>query len=193
MPYRIAVDIGGTFTDCVVVDQQGERTVSKALTRYGALDEGVIEAVALNARQLGLSESELLADTELFVHGTTQATNALITHEGALVGLITTAGHEDVLSIGRVYSKIAGLTERDLVHSSRLAKPKPIVPRRLIRGINERIDRDGDVVAPLSDDEVVAAIRALVAAGVEAIAVSFLWSFVNDAHEQRVRQLLAEH
>src|SRR3984885_5639369 len=193
VPYRIAVDIGGTFTDCVVVDQRGERTVSKALTRCGALDEGVVEAVALNARQLGLSESELLADTELVVHGTTQATNALITHEGALVGLITTAGHEDVLSIGRVYSKIAGLTERDLVHSSRLAKPKPIVPRRLIRGINERIDRDGDVVAPLSDDEVVAAIRALVAAGVEAIAVSFLWSFVNDAHEQRVRQLLAEH
>jgi N-methylhydantoinase A len=116
VPYRIAVDIGGTFTDCVVVDDQGERAVSKALTRYGALDEGVVEAVALNARQLGLSASGLLADTELFVHGTTQATNALITREGARVGLITTAGHEDVLSIGRVYSKIAGLTERDLVH-----------------------------------------------------------------------------
>jgi N-methylhydantoinase A/oxoprolinase/acetone carboxylase beta subunit len=193
VPYRIAVDIGGTFTDCVVVDEQGERTVSKALTRYGALDEGVVEAVALGARQLGMTAPELLAGTELFVHGTTQATNALITHEGARVGLITTAGHEDVLSIGRVYSKIAGLTERDLVHSSRLAKPKPIVPRRLIRGINERIDRDGDVVVPMSDGEVVAAIGALVAAGVEAVAVSFLWSFVNDAHEQRVRELLAAH
>jgi N-methylhydantoinase A len=193
VPYRIAVDIGGTFTDCVVVDQQGERTVSKALTRYGALHEGVLEAVALNARQLGLPGADLLADTELFVHGTTQATNALITRDGAQVGLITTAGHEDVLSIGRVYSKIAGLTERDLVHSSRLAKPQPIVPRRMIRGINERIDRDGEVVVALSDDEVVAAIEALVAAGAEAIAVSFLWSFVNDSHEQRVRQLLAEH
>jgi N-methylhydantoinase A len=193
VPYRIAVDIGGTFTDCVVVDQQGERTVSKALTRYGALDEGVVEAVALSARQHGLSVPELLADTELFVHGTTQATNALITHDGARVGLITTAGHEDVLSIGRVYSKIAGLTERDLVHSSRLAKPKPIVGRHLIRGINERIDRDGDVVVALPDDEVVAAIESLVGAGVNAIAVSFLWSFVNDAHERRVAELLAEH
>jgi N-methylhydantoinase A/oxoprolinase/acetone carboxylase beta subunit len=193
VPYRIAVDIGGTFTDCVVVDEQGERAVSKALTRYGALDEGVLEAVALGARQLGMTAPELLARTELFVHGTTQATNALITHEGARVGLITTAGHEDVLSIGRVYSKIAGLTERDLVHSSRLAKPKPIVPRRLIRGINERIDRDGDVVVAMSDGEVVAAIGALVAVGVEAVAVSFLWSFVNDAHEQRVRELLAVH
>lgn len=193
MPYRIAVDIGGTFTDCVLVDEQGERTVSKALTRYGALDEGVVEAVGLGARQLGMTGQELLAQTELLVHGTTQATNALLTREGARVGLITTAGHEDVLSIGRVYSKIAGLTERDLVHSSRLAKPKPIIPRHLIRGINERIDRDGDVVVRLSDDEVVAAIQSLVAAGVEAIAVSFLWSFVNDAHERRVAELLAEH
>jgi N-methylhydantoinase A/oxoprolinase/acetone carboxylase beta subunit len=191
--YRIAVDIGGTFTDCVVVDEQGERTVSKALTRYGALDEGVVEAVGLGARQLGLTGPELLADTELFVHGTTQATNALITRDGARVGLITTAGHEDVLSIGRVYSKIAGLTERDLVHSSRLAKPKPIVGRRLIRGVNERIDRDGDVVVRLSDDEVIASIESLVAAGAEAIAVSFLWSFVNDTHERRVAELLAEH
>jgi N-methylhydantoinase A len=191
--YRIAVDIGGTFTDCVVVDHQGERTVAKALTRYGALEEGVMEAVALNARQLGLSTSRLLADTDLFVHGTTQATNALITRQGARVGLITTAGHEDVLSIGRVYSKTAGLTERDLVHSSRLAKPQPIVPRRLIAGINERIDRDGDVVAPLSDAEVIGAINALVIAGVEAVAVSFLWSFVNDSHERRVKELLAEH
>jgi N-methylhydantoinase A/oxoprolinase/acetone carboxylase beta subunit len=191
--YRIAVDIGGTFTDCVIVDEQGERTVSKALTRYGALDEGVVEAVGLGARQLGLAGPELLAGTELFVHGTTQATNALITRDGARVGLITTAGHEDVLSIGRVYSKIAGLTERDLVHSSRLAKPKPIVGRRLIRGINERIDRDGDVVVRLSDDEVIASIESLVAAGAEAIAVSFLWSFVNDTHERRVAELLAEH
>jgi N-methylhydantoinase A len=193
VPYRIAVDIGGTFTDCVLVDEQGERTVSKALTRYGALDEGVVEAVGLGARQLGMTGPELLAQTELLVHGTTQATNALITRDGARVGLITTAGHEDVLSIGRVYSKIAGLTERDLVHSSRLAKPKPIIPRNLIRGINERLDRDGDVVVRLSDDEVVAAIESLVAAGVEAIAVSFLWSFVNDAHERRVAELLAEH
>jgi N-methylhydantoinase A/oxoprolinase/acetone carboxylase beta subunit len=191
--YRIAVDIGGTFTDCVVVDEKGQRIVSKALTRHGALDEGVVETVALGARQVGMTGSELLAATELFVHGTTQATNALITRDGASVGLITTAGHEDVLSIGRVYSKIAGLTERDLVHSSRLAKPRPIVPRRLIRGVNERIDRDGDVVVELSEDEVVAAIEALVAAGVEAVAVSFLWSFVNDAHERRVASLLAEH
>jgi N-methylhydantoinase A len=106
--YRIAVDIGGTFTDCVVVDSDGQRTVSKALTRYGALEEGVLEAVQVNAQQLGLTRQQLLEETEMFVHGTTQATNALITHTGVRVGLITTKGHEDVMSIGRVYSKMAG-------------------------------------------------------------------------------------
>jgi N-methylhydantoinase A/oxoprolinase/acetone carboxylase beta subunit len=191
VPYRIAVDIGGTFTDCVVVDSHGERTVSKALTRYGALEDGVLEAVEVNAQQLGLSRAELLAGTDMFVHGTTQATNALITHTGARTGLITTAGHEDALSIGRVYSKMAGLAERDLVHSSRLAKPRPLVLRQLVVGVNERMDRDGDVLVALSDDEVIAAITTLVDAGVEAIAVSFLWSFANDAHERRVQQLLA--
>lgn len=193
MTYRIAVDIGGTFTDCVVVDEDGLRTVSKALTRYGALEDGVLEAVEVNAEQLGLSLQEILARAEMFVHGTTQATNALLTHTGVRVGLITTKGHEDVLRIGRVYSKMAGLAERDLVHSSRLEKPLALVAQHLIIGINERVDCDGDVLTSLRDDEVIAAIQTLVAADVEAIAVSFLWSFANDVHERRVQELLAEH
>lgn len=193
MTYRIAVDIGGTFTDCVVVDESGVRTVSKALTHYGALEDGVLEAVEVNAEQLGLSLQEILGQTEMFVHGTTQATNALLTHNGVRVGLITTKGHEDVLRIGRVYSKMAGLAERDLVHSSRLEKPLPLVPQGLIIGIDERIDCDGDVLTPLRDEDAVRAIQSLVDAGVEAIAVSFLWSFANDTHERRVHELLAEH
>ncbi len=192
MRYRIAVDIGGTFTDCIVVDERGSRSTSKALTRPGALEEGVVDAVSSNADQLSLSLRELLAATDLFVHGTTQATNALLTRTGARTGLITTKGHEDAIMIGRIYAKVAGLVERDLVHSSRLNKPEPIVPRELIKGVTERIDRDGDVVVTLSETEVAAAIDELVAAGAEAIAVSFLWSFVNDEHEARVKELLAE-
>ncbi|MET9387396.1 hydantoinase/oxoprolinase family protein [Streptomyces sp. NPDC002928] len=192
MAYSIAVDIGGTFTDCVVVDGAGQRTVAKALTRYGALEEGVLESLDVIASQLNCSRQELLSETTTFIHGTTQATNALVTHTGATVGLITTHGHEDVLRIGRVYSKIAGLTERDIVHSSRLAKPAPLVRQDLVIGVNERVDCDGDVICPLSEDEVIAAIDTLVAAGAEAIAVSFLWSFANDAHERTVQRLLAE-
>lgn len=192
MRFRIGVDIGGTFTDCVVVDEAGGRSTAKALTTPGVLEEGVLAALAHNAEQLDLTRRELLAAADLFVHGTTQATNALLTRTGAPTGLITTKGHEDAIVIGRVYAKMAGLVERDLVHSSRLSKPEPIVPRELIKGITERIDRDGDVVVPLREDEVIAAVDALVAEGIEALAVSFLWSFVNDAHERRVKELVAE-
>jgi N-methylhydantoinase A len=176
------VDIGGTFTDCAVVGPDGTRRVAKSLTTPGALDEGVLESVRLTAEAFGLSREELLADTEMFVHGTTQATNAILTRSGA----------EDNLIIGRVYAKMAGLHARDLVHSSRLSKPAPIIPRQLIIGVHERIDRDGDVVVALDEAGVLEAIDTLVAAGVEALAVSFLWSIANDAHEQRVKALLAE-
>ena len=133
MRYRIGVDIGGTFTDCVVTDEQGARHVAKALTTPGSLQDGVLDAVAVNAEQLGMSRQELLASTELFVHGTTQATNAMLTRTGARTGLITTRGHEDAIIIGKVYAKVAGLSERDVVHSSRLRKPDPIVPRAPVR------------------------------------------------------------
>jgi N-methylhydantoinase A len=191
--YRVGVDIGGTFTDCAVVGPDGSRHVAKSLTTPQALAEGVLESVRLTAESLGMSREELLAATEMFVHGTTQATNAMLTRSGARTGLITSAGHEDNLIIGRVYSKMAGLHERDLVHSSRLAKPTPIIPRQLIIGVNERIDRDGDVVVALDEDGALAAVDTLLAAGIEALAVSFLWSIANDVHEQRVKQLLAEH
>jgi N-methylhydantoinase A len=189
--FRIGVDIGGTFTDCVVADEQGSRTVSKALTTPGSLQDGVLDALAGNAEQRGLSRSDLLGATDLFVHGTTQATNAILTRTGSPTGLITTKGHEDAIIIGKVYAKVAGLPERDLVHSSRLAKPEPIVPRHLIRGVTERVDRDGEIVVRLDEHEVVAAVDELVAEGVEAIAVSLLWSFANDEHERRIKTILA--
>jgi N-methylhydantoinase A len=190
--YRIGVDIGGTFTDCVVADERGGRTVSKAPSTPGSLQDGVLEAVGVNAEQLGITRPQLLAATDLFVHGTTQATNAMLTRTGARTGLITTKGHEDAIIIGKVYAKVAGLPERDLVHSSRLRKPDPIVPRSLIRGVTERVDRDGDVIVALQEGEVIEAIDSLLAADVEAIAVSLLWSFVNDAHERRIKELLTE-
>ncbi|MGH2926905.1 MAG: hydantoinase/oxoprolinase family protein, partial [Solirubrobacteraceae bacterium] len=192
MTYRIAVDIGGTFTDCVIDDGGGGRAVGKALSTPEALEEGVLDAVGLGAQQLGRSLRELLAETELFVHGTTQATNALLTRSGARTGLITTKGHEDAILIGQVYAKVAGLGERDMVHSSRLRKPDPIVPRTLIRGVTERVDREGEAIVDLQEDEAIAAIESLLAAGAEAIAVSLLWSFANDRHERRLKELVAE-
>jgi N-methylhydantoinase A len=192
--YRVAVDIGGTFTDCVIVDEQGSRSTSKSLTTHDALSNGVLAAVETNAEQLGLSLEELLRETTLFVHGTTVGTNALLTRTGAQTGLITTRGHEDALIIGKVFAKRAGLSEREIVHASRLNKPRPpLVPPQRIVGVSERIDVEGEVIVELNEDDVVEAIKTLVADGVEAIAVSFLWSFINPVHEKRVGELLAEH
>jgi N-methylhydantoinase A len=191
--YRIGVDIGGTFTDCVVVDDEGRRSIAKSLTTHESLPDGVMRAVELNAAEHGVSLQQLLEQTTEFVHGTTVATNAVLTRNGAKTGLITTRGHEDAIIIGKVFAKRAGLAERDLVHASRLNKPQPLVPPELIKGVSERIDVEGEIIAPLNEQEVVDAIGQLVAEGVEAIAVSLLWSFVNDVHEKRIAELLAEH
>jgi len=190
---RIGVDIGGTFTDCIVVDDNGRRTASKSLTTHGALSEGVLAALEVNAADRGINQRSLLEQCSLFVHGTTVATNALLTRTGSRTGLITTAGHEDTLIIGKVYSKRAGLGEREIVHSTRLNKPEPIVPPELIVGVRERVDVDGDIVVALSEDDALRAINTLVDAGVDAIAVSLLWSHRNDAHEQMLKRLLEQH
>jgi N-methylhydantoinase A len=190
--FRIGVDIGGTFTDCVVVDSQGRRTVSKSLTTHEDLAGGVLSALGVAAGELALEPSQLLGRTEVLIHGTTVATNALLTRSGVRTGLITTRGHEDSLIIGKVFSKRAGLAEREIVRSSRLAKPDPIVAPELIRGVSERIDVDGDVVVELNERQAEEAIDFLLAAGVEAIAVSLLWSFVNPRHERRLQELLAK-
>ncbi|HEY7623535.1 MAG TPA: hydantoinase/oxoprolinase family protein, partial [Candidatus Limnocylindria bacterium] len=128
-----------------------------------------------------------------FGHGTTVATNALLTHTGSVTGIMTTRGHEDAVFMGRIKQKIAGLDE-DQIHDFLLHdKAVPgIVPRKLIKGLNERIDHKGAVVVKLSDEEVRTAARELVDAGCDAIAVSLLWSYMNPSHERRVRDLIRE-
>ena len=193
MSYRIGVDIGGTFTDCVVVDDAGRRSISKSLTTHGALYDGVVNAVTVNADERGIPLSALLAETSQFVHGTTVATNAVLTRRGAKTGLITTRGHEDALIIGKVFAKSAGLDERELIHASQLHKPAPIVEPEHIFGVAERIDVEGEILAPLNEDSVLVAIDAALAAKLDAVAVCLLWSFVNNAHEKRIAELLQAH
>jgi len=192
MKFRIGVDIGGTFTDCVVVDESGHRTISKALTTHGALADGVLASIDANAGQRGLALDELLSATDALVHGNTVATNAILTRTGTRTGVITTKGHEDALIIGKVYAKRAGLPEREIVHLTRLKKPDPIVPRALIKGVSERIDAHGDVIASLDEEGVERAARELLASGVQALAVTFLWSFINPIHERRTKEILAD-
>ena len=192
MSYVVAVDSGGTFSDCVVVDSEGAVVRAKSPSTPPSFEQGVLNAVAEAADRMGLTTEALLGDTTLFAHGTTVATNILITRTGAKTALLTTRGHEDAIIIGRTVQKVAGLSESEIVNVARLAKADPLVPRSSIYGVDERIDRNGAIVAPLNIDSTDELVEILRREGVEAIAISFLWSFLNPEHERLLRDRLAE-
>jgi N-methylhydantoinase A len=192
-PYRAAVDIGGTFTDCIVIDAEERVTIAKSPSLRDDPGQGVLNSLEAAAQVLGIERAELVAGLEELVHGNTIGTNALIERTGACTGLLTTAGHEDNLLIGRMFSKRAGLSEREITHAAKLNKPEPIIPRQRIVGVPERVDFEGDVIITLDESAVVDAVTNLVEQHqIEALAISFLWSFRNPSHEQRARALVAE-
>ena len=126
MSYVVAVDSGGTFTDCVILDELGAIARAKAQSTPPRFEEGVLAAVSEGAGRLGLSLEGLLADAIVFAHGTTVATNILITRTGAKTALLTTRGHEDAILIGRTVQKVAGLSEAEIIDVAHLAKADPL-------------------------------------------------------------------
>ncbi len=192
MRYVIGVDSGGTFTDCCVIDEAGTMIRAKAPSTPPNFDQGVLDSVGEAAKRLGMTLEGLLEQTALFAHGTTVATNILITRTGARTALLTTAGHEDAIMIGRTMQKVAGLTEAEIISVAELSKADPIVPRSKIFGIHERVDRTGQIVVPMHLEQHDNVIERLKQEGVEAIAVSFLWSFLNPEHERQMSAWLLE-
>ena len=192
MNYCVGVDIGGTFTDCVVVDENGAVTIGKSLSTPLDFSQGALDAIADAAQNLGLKNaSELLAATQLFFHACTVGDNTLITRSGAKTGLIMTKGFGDSLHMMR--GKVAeGLTENEIAHHSALHKPEPFVPRKWVEEITERVDYKGAVLIRLDSETAERAIARLVSTGVESLAVCLLWSIVNDAHEQQLAEILKE-
>ena len=190
MNYVVGVDIGGTFTDCVVVDEGGKVTIGKALSTPADFAEGALNAADDAAQNVGLKNSdELLSATQLFFHACTIGDNTLITRAGAKTGLILTKGFGDTLHMMR--GKIAeGLTENEIAHRSALDKPEPFVPRKLVEEVPERIDYKGKELIRLDVEAAEQAIDRLVSKGVESIAVCFLWSIINDDHERQLAELL---
>ncbi|MBI4495167.1 MAG: hydantoinase/oxoprolinase family protein [Chloroflexi bacterium] len=192
-PFIVGVDTGGTFTDCVVIDAQGRVHGGKAPSTPPQFSEGILQSLRVVAESLGLSSSRLLSETAVFAHGSTVATNAMLTRSGSRAGLLATLGFEDTLLIMRGgLGRFAGLDHAEAVHMARTAKPDPIIPRPLIKGIHERVDRTGQVLVPLDREQATRAIDELVEAGVESIGISLLWSFRNDAHERLLRELIQQ-
>jgi len=183
MPVKIGIDVGGTFTDLFVVDAEGRSRSFKVLTTPDSPAEGVIEGLGKAARAFDLTLEAFLRGVILIVHGTTITTNAVLAHRVARTGLLTTEGFRDLLHMRR------GI--RETYYRSKIDPPPPLVPRALIAPIRERIDRDGNVAIPLDERSVAEALDLFRRNGVEAIAISFLFSFLNPAHEARARDLCA--
>ena len=177
---RLAVDIGGTFTD-VVLQAAGRQWTTKVLTTPEAPEVGLLEAMRAILAEAAMAEDEL----DLLILGTTLATNALIERKGARTALITTAGFRDVVEIGWEHR----FAQYDIF----LDKPAPLVPRHLRFGIAERINVSGQVLLPLDEAAVIALAGELARENIESVAVAFLQSYTNPLHEQRVRALLKQH
>jgi N-methylhydantoinase A len=188
--YVIGIDTGGTFTDCIVMDADGRITAAKASSTPDDFSEGVMDSLRYAAERLGLTTEALLRDTARLALGTTVGTNAMLQRRGARVGLITTKGHRDVIHIMRGARGVPGLNNVQVLHFPESGKPDPIVPKPLIAEVSERVDCKGAVVVELNEAEAEAAIRKLVAKGVEAIAICFLWSFKHAEHERRVKAMV---
>jgi N-methylhydantoinase A len=176
---RLAVDIGGTFTD-VVVEAAGRQTTAKVLTTPSAPERAVMEGIERVLRSAGIAPDQIA----LVIHGTTLATNAVIERTGAVTALITTAGFRDVLAIAD--------ESRFDQYDINLVKTEPLVPRHRRLTVPERIGADGRVLVPLDEPAVAALVPALAALEVESVAIGFLHAYANPAHEQRCAALLRE-
>jgi len=175
MTWAIGIDVGGTFTDLVACDDEGVITMAKSASTPSDQSVGVLTGLGLLAEALGVSLSELLGATSHIVHGTTVATNALLQGRGARVGLLTTAGHRDVIEMRE------GLKPDR--YNLRMPPPQPLIPRELRLPIIERLRADGSVVTPLDHASLDVAIDALIAANVGAVAICFLHSWRSPVHE----------
>jgi N-methylhydantoinase A len=177
--YLLGIDIGGTFTDMVLLDTHTlQLAVHKCLTTPGDPAEGVMRGITQWFADIRVPPAAVAT----IIHATTLITNSLIERKGAPTGLLTTEGCRDILEIGR--------ENRYDLYELALELPKPLAPREWRREVHERMRADGEVLTPLVPAQVVQEVAALRQAGVESLAVCFLHAHVNDAHEQAVRRLL---
>ncbi len=182
--YRIGIDVGGTFTDLVAIDDSGAATLAKVPSTPEDPSLGVLAGLDALARLLRLDQATLLAATDRIVHGTTVATNALLERKGARLGLLTTEGHRDVIEMRE------GL--KDDRYNLRLPPPEQLVPRRRRLAVRERMRADGRVETPLDPESLAAAIAVLRREQVEAVAVCYLHAWRDSAHERATGEAIAK-
>jgi N-methylhydantoinase A len=193
--FHIGIDIGGTFTDCVLIGiaEAGRVTTyrtAKVLSTKDDPADGVMAGLAELAGGAGLSLAELLAGTRRFGHGTTIGTNAVLERTGSRVGVITTAGHGDALAIMRGHGRVAGRRVEDVFLVRGTSLPAPLTVPGAVLELHERVDAAGNVVVALDESQAKAEVAAFIARyRLDSVAVAFLWSFANPDHELAVEKV----
>jgi N-methylhydantoinase A/oxoprolinase/acetone carboxylase beta subunit len=191
MKATIDIDIGGTFTDCHVT-YDGRRIWCKTRTTAYDLSIAMNEAIAEAASRLDLDVGRLLADAEIMRYSTTLAMNRLIERKGPKLGLLLTEGVEDTTLIGRGTQWADGVPIKYQRNLARIQRPVPLIPKEMIVGIKERIDSKGEVIRSLDENDLLDKIQYLVDQGVRGFVVSLLWSFLNPAHERRIKDIIEQ-
>ena len=189
--YIAYVDTGGTFSDAVIVSPDGTFSTGKAATEPNRLERSFIGCLESAGKAMGKSLQDVLSNADEVGYGTTVGTNMIVSEsEGPKLGLITTKGFEDRIHQWRL--RPAGLLKPEAMHMISSGHPKPLIPRPLIKGVSERVDVAGNAVIPLDETGLRRAVTELIKAGVEGIAICFLWSFLDNAHEVRAREIINE-
>jgi len=184
MHYRIGIDVGGTFTDYLLLDAQGGTRVHKVLSTPDDPSRAVLQGLSELAHANGTSLEDFLREVGLIVHGTTVTTNAVLTGRHARTGLLATSGFRDALQMRR------GV--RESFYDNKYTAPEPLVARRLRLPVRGRIEVDGAEIEPLSLDDVERAIDRFLEHGIEAVAICFLHAYANPAHEEAAARRVAE-
>lgn len=192
MSFTLNIDIGGTFTDFFATTGDGGGRTTKTPTTHYDLSVGFMKGVKDLAKGQGLSLGDFLLDTEAVRYSTTIGTNALIERSGPKLGLITTAGFEDAIFLGRARSWADGGTSEDNKDLARINKPLPLISRDMVVGIRERMDSAGQAVCPINREELLEKIQTLVDRGAMGFVVCLLWSFANPTHERMVKKTIEE-
>ncbi len=190
--YVVATDVGGTCTDTIVFAVGEPIQLGKALSTPPDFAHGILDSIRSATERMGMTLEALLAETYLFLHGSTVVDNAILTRNGAKTGLITTLGFEDTLLVTRgAYGRWGGLTEDRIKRPVKTERAPPLVEADCIAGVPERTDYKGAILQELDDVATERALRLLIEGKrVEAIAVSFLWSFYNSTNEEKVKAMI---
>ena len=184
--FRVCIDIGGTFTDCVVLDDKGNLTEFKAPSTPADFSLGVINALEEAAAAYSQTLEQFVGEIELIVHGTTVATNALVTRNVARTAMITTKGFRDIIEMRRALK-----IETHSMYEAVIPPYEPIVPRYLRFTVDEETLYTGEITRPVNEEELKSVIEKIKKEGVEAVAICFINSYANPENERRAAQICA--